>query len=523
VEPPPQRPRLPLLLALAGAALIVGLVARDAWIADDAYFSFRGAWNLVHGYGPVWNAGERVQAFTNPLWVFALSGPLAVGVDLWVGTLALSLGLTAGTVGLLAGCRGDGRTNAAAVVLGVALLAGSRSFVDWSTSGLENPLLHALTAAFAVTWLRTGQDASPRRCVTLGALAAALAITRLDALLICAPALAWLALRARHRAGSLALGLSPLAGWLGFATLYYGSPLPNTALAKLNHGLEAHEVRAFLGPWLRWTAEWDPVLLPAMGVAALAAAWAAVRDGERRPAWLVAGAALYAAWLMRAGGDFMAGRLLTMPLTACVAALVATPATGRWLVSAPLAAAAVALSLSSPMSPLTSGPTPHPKGSPGGTGANVWIDDSGVAYERGVYWETSGWRRPLKEGEAANPIGQVRGATGLPPTVVVSEGGQTPYLDGPSVHHVDPLALGDPFLARLKGKPQSYRPGHIARALPPGYVDSVRTGRNLLGDPWLADLYGDTRLVSAGPLLRRERLAAIARLAKRDLGALLGR
>src|SRR5436305_1204757 len=37
---------------------------------DDAMISMRYARNLAHGYGLVWNpGGERVEGFTNPLWV----------------------------------------------------------------------------------------------------------------------------------------------------------------------------------------------------------------------------------------------------------------------------------------------------------------------------------------------------------------------------------------------------------------------------------------------------------------------
>ncbi|HET9915037.1 MAG TPA: hypothetical protein VFQ13_24315, partial [Anaerolineales bacterium] len=36
---------------------------------DDAMISMRYAYNLAHGLGLVWNAGEYVEGFTNPLWV----------------------------------------------------------------------------------------------------------------------------------------------------------------------------------------------------------------------------------------------------------------------------------------------------------------------------------------------------------------------------------------------------------------------------------------------------------------------
>src|SRR5689334_13930344 len=39
-------------------------------VADDQFVSMRYAENLARGMGLVWNAGgERVEGFTNPLWV----------------------------------------------------------------------------------------------------------------------------------------------------------------------------------------------------------------------------------------------------------------------------------------------------------------------------------------------------------------------------------------------------------------------------------------------------------------------
>ena len=60
---------------LAGAAFCIAkasFVAQDGQryftINDDALISLRYAWNLAHGHGLVWNTGERVEGFTNPLW-----------------------------------------------------------------------------------------------------------------------------------------------------------------------------------------------------------------------------------------------------------------------------------------------------------------------------------------------------------------------------------------------------------------------------------------------------------------------
>ena len=49
------------------------VVARSAWLMDDAFITFRTIDNFVHGYGLTWNTTERVQAYTNPLWMFLVS------------------------------------------------------------------------------------------------------------------------------------------------------------------------------------------------------------------------------------------------------------------------------------------------------------------------------------------------------------------------------------------------------------------------------------------------------------------
>lgn len=42
-------------------------------LADDAYISMRYAWNLWHGNGLVWNPGDYVMGFTNPLFTLIMT------------------------------------------------------------------------------------------------------------------------------------------------------------------------------------------------------------------------------------------------------------------------------------------------------------------------------------------------------------------------------------------------------------------------------------------------------------------
>lgn len=64
-------PRIPLFFLLLIPFTLVFL--NTAWVAEDAFITFRAVDNLLKGFGPVWNIGERVQVYTHPLWYFFLS------------------------------------------------------------------------------------------------------------------------------------------------------------------------------------------------------------------------------------------------------------------------------------------------------------------------------------------------------------------------------------------------------------------------------------------------------------------
>ena len=72
-----------LLLGLPIPFFVLGILAGLEFIKDDAYISFRYAHNLVTGHGLVFNTGERLEGFTNFLWVLVLSPFEALGWDLF--------------------------------------------------------------------------------------------------------------------------------------------------------------------------------------------------------------------------------------------------------------------------------------------------------------------------------------------------------------------------------------------------------------------------------------------------------
>jgi hypothetical protein len=81
-----------------GALLLVIFLAiaiYNSFLCDDAFITFRYARNLANGLGPVFNAGERVEGYTDFLWMILLSGVIKLGgsPERWSQILAIAFSL----------------------------------------------------------------------------------------------------------------------------------------------------------------------------------------------------------------------------------------------------------------------------------------------------------------------------------------------------------------------------------------------------------------------------------------------
>jgi len=170
-----------LLVALFIVAFMVVLL-RSARLSDDAYITFRTVDNFINGYGLTWNAGERVQAFTHPLWMFFLPAFYFVSGEIYYTSIFLSCSIALCGLCLFAyGIAGSTR----AALLGACLLTFSRAFVDYSTSGLENPLTHLLLLSFLLIYLKF--KANARTLLVLSLIAALGMLNRMDTALLYLP------------------------------------------------------------------------------------------------------------------------------------------------------------------------------------------------------------------------------------------------------------------------------------------------------------------------------------------------
>ncbi len=100
-----------------------------------------------------------------------------------------------------------------AAVSALVALSLSKAFVDYSTSGLENPLTHLILVSFV--WVYADDRRSTRRVALLATLAALGMVNRIDAGLLMLPALAYALWETRSRRSMIAglLGFLPLVTW----------------------------------------------------------------------------------------------------------------------------------------------------------------------------------------------------------------------------------------------------------------------------------------------------------------------
>src|SRR5262245_2373704 len=210
------------------------VLLRTAWIGDDAYFTFRTIDNFVHGYGLRWNVAERVQTYTHPLWLAVVAAFYAVTGEPYFTAIGISIALSLAVIWFVMRFA----PSMWAAALGLTVLVCSRAFVDYSTSGLENPLTNLLLVLFLSSYFagRSGR-------LTTSLLASLVLLNRIALALIVVPPLLFMLPRGRRIGdhAKFAAGFMPLVAWHVFSLLYYGFSLPNTVYAKLKTGIPERE------------------------------------------------------------------------------------------------------------------------------------------------------------------------------------------------------------------------------------------------------------------------------------------
>ena len=268
------------------AALLAAVHALTFWGAgpfDDDFICYRYARNLVEGHGLVYQPGQAVEGYTNPLWVLLVAGALQLGLEptvfsRLVGVLAVAVVTWA--VGDAWRARyGEGRWSP-------ALLVAALPPVAWhAVTGLGTTLLAALLALWCRAWDRARRD--ERAPWAAGAWLALACLLRQEAALF-----AVVFLTAEHRRLPALLPLAALVGWTAFRWVTYGRLLPMPWYVKK---------LPLLADW-GYGVRYVGVATLTCGVGVLALLAPAARRGWRP---LGVAALLHTLYVVHVGGDFM--------------------------------------------------------------------------------------------------------------------------------------------------------------------------------------------------------------------------
>lgn len=276
-------------------------------VADDAYITYRYARNLARGTGAVWNPGERVEGYSNFLWMVLLAFFHALfRLDLPILARVLSLLCGAGTVALTFALVSKVTRSFLWATVASACIACCSSFAAHASNGLES-------AAFAFLVIAVGWALTTKSIRLLAAALVCVSTCRFEgALIVVVAAISVMLCGVRSRTGErflrAALVWAPtFLLWNVGRRAYYGHWVPNSVAAKQGRPLDVcitngiAYVRAFL--------EAERIVLAVIAMAGVALLF---QMGRRRSAlaepavmFLFLASLAYTAFVVSIGGDWM--------------------------------------------------------------------------------------------------------------------------------------------------------------------------------------------------------------------------
>ncbi|WP_061234925.1 hypothetical protein [Leptospira weilii] len=513
------------------------LFYHSAWLSDDSFITFRVVDNFLNGFGLRWNPWERVQVYTHPLWLFLLIPIQWIVQD--ISASAYILSYACGILFLSVYCFTllKFRFGLGLIFISLSVFFSSRIFIDYNTSGLENPLSFLLLLFFEIKFYSLYLNGKPENAAAdsleIGLLAGLLLLTRLDLILFLAVPLCvlWGKIFRDKRIQFLKYSFLGIFIWplyLGFSLVYFGSLLPNTFYAKTNV-LSSFPEKILVGwDYLRISLKWDPIVLFIFGTHVFWIISEPVLQRFTKTKWALSekekgilffgfGSIVFVfLYLLQIGGDFMAGRFLGTCLIVSVFSqslfLALHFEDSKLNIQIFLFTSSVIVSVyffahsASPLryifqrSPIRveKGIVDERASYRDNTSLNHWFE--------GITPDTHPWAQYAKRIALNNPKTKTN-ISEFRQVQITTNVGLSGFYGGPGIHWIDLLGITDPFLARLPGKGF---PGHYIRLLPQGYKEYIEETVVSLSNPELDRFYYEIRLLSEEDIWTKERWKVIA-------------
>lgn len=322
---------LPWLLTVAAAVVAVIVAYQRRWMTDDAFISFRYAQQLVNGNGLVFNPGEHVEGFSNPLWTIWIAVGMRLGVspETWTAVWGIvSLAAIIAGLGLFhVRMRRTLAVTSLTIPLSALIVACHTDVLWFATSGLETASFTALM--LAVFLMLTTAPRGRGFDAATGVVAALCGLSRPEGVLAAGIGGAYLLFYRRRSLLAFVIGFAAL--WVPptiWRVHYYGDFFPNTVHAKAGAYGRLHQGLFYV--WLYFKQYWA-LLLSAPIVLFQWRRFLVLSEMVLAAAFACA----YGAFVIAVAGDFMFARFL-IPATPFIAILLDAGVLGfstrrRWL------------------------------------------------------------------------------------------------------------------------------------------------------------------------------------------------
>ncbi|MFC1851638.1 hypothetical protein ACFL27_15720 [candidate division CSSED10-310 bacterium] len=483
------------------------VILRNSWVGDDAYITLRTVDNFINGYGLRWNVIERVQSYTNPLWMLCVSCVYFLSRNMYFSVMSLSVVISSLTVVIV--LFKLSRTLLSAV-LAVSILSLSKAFVDFSTSGLENPLTHFLLSLFFIVYFRSEGGVSPekdKRDIFFLFLIVGLGVfNRMDTILLYAPPAVYYLFQKRVNLKKIGLALSGFSVfifWELFSLFYYGFPFPNTTYAKLCTGIDGTKLIAQGFYYYINVIIWDPLAI--ITIISILSYTFFSRPLNKFNFYSVLGICFYLLYILRIGGDFMNGRFFSSLIFIAVVLLCRLDFKLQiYNIIFFIMVIVIGLNMASPTLSVHTSKRGKDMGS---------LKLENIADNRAVYYDKTSLMKIGKDVTMPN-CKQCRAARAMSKSgkKVLVRGmiGYYGYCAGPEMHIIDKCALSDPLLARLPIPDRNkWNYSCYIRQVPPGYEESSISDRNVITNRGLAEYWDKLCIITRGKCFSWTRFVTI--------------
>ena len=481
-------------LKIAIFIFFIIVIIVNAWLCDDAYISFRVIKNFIDGLGLRWNTFERVQVFTNPLMVLMLIPFYAITHEIYYTAIIFDIIIS--SLALYVLFFKISKNNWNCVLYGIILLF-SKSFISFTTSGLENCLTFLLLSLFFYFLFKKDQYLK-KDILILSFISSLILLNRMDSILLVIPAWFYILYKKDKNINILKfifyfiVGMIPFIAWETFALIYYGFLFPNTYYAKLTTGISKIDYMKNGVLYLSTTLILDPATLLTIIFGSLLL----FIDENKKMLTIVIGNIIFLIYIIYVGGDFMLGRFLTPALFITTIGLanieknIFKEKINNLIISI-LSLAFIVFTIFYPRD------------------LQYYQFLNGVANEQLYYFNATSLLKVGSE-KYIKDMDYSHYAYKKDKIYLFGNIGFAGYFAKNDVIFIDPFALADPLLARIPLKnPLLDRIGHIKREIPNGYLKSIETGKNVIKDENLKKFYDVIKIITQEKIFSKKRIKTI--------------